>query len=106
MLVNISMMTSIPGVLGPSGGEQASYAKLTKANGACILEYGTSLWHLIYNEYNNANLNPEAGRLFARLHRPGPYNFQTIGGEAFQGYAQTVELINPWTLLKVSKHRV
>jgi hypothetical protein len=106
MLVSISAMASIPGMLGPAVGSQKSTASIKSSNDQYILEYGTSLWHLIYNEYNNANLNPTAGRLFARLRTPGPYNFQKIGAEAFSAFATTVSLPSPWKLLKQTKHRV
>lgn len=38
--------------------------------------YKTSLPHLIYNEYNNANISPDPS-LFGKLRRPGPYQFQS-----------------------------
>jgi len=80
---------------GPSYGEAHSSAKLTVYAGAYILEYNTNLWHLIYNEYNDANAHPEAGRLFAKLHRPGPYKFQDSAGEEFKQFAKTVRLPSP-----------
>jgi hypothetical protein len=56
--------------------------------------YATSLAHLIYNEFNNANISPDP-TLFAKLLRPGPYKFQEKGREAFLKEAQTVRLPDP-----------
>lgn len=45
--------------------------------------YSTDLPHLVYNEYHNANVQPDA-TLFARLKHPGPYRFQEAGHEAIE----------------------
>jgi hypothetical protein len=70
------------------------------------LEYQTSLWHLIYNEYNQGNLNKEEARVYSRLLHPGPYAFQERAGEAFQSFAQTVRLPSPWLLMIIKHKRV
>lgn len=44
--------------------------------------YGTSLPWLIWNEYHNANIDPDP-TLFGRLRKPGPYEFQKKGTAAF-----------------------
>ena len=102
--ISVASQTSMPGALGPAAGQVASTAKMTVFDNAYVLEYGTTLWHLIYNEYNNANADPEAGRLFAKLRRPGPYNFQAAGAGVFEMFAKSVRLPSPWRALKL-KHK-
>lgn len=70
-------ITPAPGIssritLGASQGEGE-----VKNNGRGRHEflYSTSLPHLVYNEYNNANQSPDPG-LFSQLINPGPYFFQ------------------------------
>lgn len=55
---------------------------LDKSTGRYTFTYGTTLAHLIWNEFNNANASPDP-TLFAYLHEPGPYNFQAKGKDAF-----------------------
>ena len=55
---------------------------LDKAAGKYTFTYGTTLAHLIWNEFNNANTSPDP-TLFASLHNPGPYHFQAKGKDAF-----------------------
>lgn len=77
--------------------------------GLYTFTYETSLFRLVFNEFNNANENKTAGRVFNRLIEPGPYNFQEIGKAAFKDYAQNaVELPSPWrkTILKIRRLRV
>ena len=95
--------------LGPSVGFQQSKGKLEKdpRRGKFTFTYETSLFHLVFNEFNNANQNPVAGGLFAKLKQPGPYNFQKVGRDAFEDYARTaVELPSPWKKLKFKSIRV
>lgn len=89
------------GVAGPRLGFQQSTGKLEKDTSRLryTFTYGTSLFHLVFNEFNDANANPEAGRLFARLIQPGPYNFQELGRNAFLDVARTVDLPSPWNNL-------
>lgn len=63
--------------------------------------YHTNLRHLIFNEYHNANVEHDPA-VFNRLLRPGPYQFQEKGREAFLKAAKEVRLPSPW---KVLKHR-
>jgi hypothetical protein len=51
-------------------------------NGIVKFIYATTLKHLVYNEYNNANETPD-DTLFAKLNQPGPYHFQEAGKQAF-----------------------
>ena len=67
--------------------------------------YETTLPHLIYNEFNNANITPDP-TLLGKLKKPGPYHFQERGVKAFQGFAATVRLPSPWKSLKVRKYKV
>jgi hypothetical protein len=50
--------------------------------GQFSFSYETDLKHLVYNEYNNANLSPDPG-LFSRLKQPGPYHFQDKARAAY-----------------------
>ncbi len=98
-----------PNRWGPRIGFQRSEGTLdasNAANGLVSFFYSTDLFHLVFNEYNDGNANPVAGRVFARLHNPGPYGFQQIGQAAFEDYARLVELPSPWRSLKFTKIRV
>lgn len=64
---------------------------LDKSAGRYTFTYGTTLAHLIYNEFNNANANPDP-TLFAYLHEPGPYNFGAKGKDAFDRATAGVSL--------------
>jgi len=45
--------------------------------------YSTDLPHLVYNEYHNANTDPDRA-LFSQLKNPGPYGFQKAGTRAVE----------------------
>lgn len=51
-------------------------------SGLYAFVYGTTLPWLIWNEYHNANIDPDP-TLFGKLRKPGPYNFQVKGQAAF-----------------------
>jgi hypothetical protein len=102
----ISIGGGNPMGLGPAYGSAQSTGKLTVYAGAYILEYSTTLWHLLFNELNNANLNPTEGRLFARLRTPGPYHFQVAAAEEFRQYAKTVRLPDPKLATIIQTHKV
>jgi hypothetical protein len=74
-------------------GRAASDGKLTanKETGEYTFTYGTTLPWLIWNEYHNANVDPDP-TLFYRLLNPGPYNFQIVGARAFLDFASKVNL--------------
>jgi len=59
--------------------------------GLASFKYGTSLAHLIYNEFNNANVSPDP-TLFGKLKRPGPYDFQTKGVLALRNALRDLQL--------------
>lgn len=65
-------------------GQAASTGELESdiESGMYTFTYGTSLPWLIWNEFHNANLDPDP-TLFAKLKKPGPYDFQTKGKAAF-----------------------
>lgn len=50
--------------------------------GEYTFRYETELAHLIWNEFHNANINPDP-TLFGRLLNPGPYEFQAAGLRVF-----------------------
>jgi hypothetical protein len=68
-------------------------------------EYATDLKHLIYNEFHNANIDPDP-TLFSRLRNPGPYHFQRRALVAFQSYARHVRLPDPTKHIRITKLRV
>lgn len=61
------------------------------AKGRFEFMYQTSLKHLVYNEYNNANISPDPG-LLSQLINPGPYGFQNTAREAFLRSIRSVSL--------------
>jgi len=89
--------------LGPRAGFQRSKGSVSKGTtpGVYTFRWETDLFHLVFNELNDANANPVAGRLFSRLKKPGPYNFQELGRAAFEEFTKDkVKLPNPWNSLK------
>jgi len=96
----------VPWLPGPPYGAAQSSASMIVHGGIYRLEYGTTLFHLCYNEILNANLNKEEARVYSRLIHPGPYNFQERAGEAFQSFALTIRLPNPWALMIVKRKKV
>jgi hypothetical protein len=78
---------------------------IERDQGRVSFTYSTTLAHLIYNEFNNANLHPDP-TLFFRLINPGPYRFQERGRAAFQRVAASVRLPNPFKSLKITRIRV
>jgi hypothetical protein len=94
--------------IGPRAGFQRSEGSIStnEGSGRYTFRYETDLFQLVFNEFENANQNPTAGRLFSRLLQPGPYNFQEIGKDAFEDYvSSTTELPSPWRALKFKKLR-
>jgi hypothetical protein len=84
----------VPRVIDRKGVGIASSAgplEMDEEKGRYAFEYRTWLPWLVWNEYHNANVEPDPG-LFDRLLQPGPYNFQVKGYEAFQRVSQTVDL--------------
>jgi len=63
-----------------------------KETGEYSFTYSTTLPWLIWNEYHNANVEPDP-TLFGRLIKEGPYNFQVVGARAFLAFADKVDLL-------------
>lgn len=64
------------------------------SSGKVSFIYTTTLPHLIWNEFNNANITPDPTKLPdpIKLINPGPYKFQESGKLAFEKFAETLEL--------------
>lgn len=89
----------------PSVGDRTSLG-FANATGDIITEkadegivsfyYSTTLPHLIWNEFNNANVTPDVTKWkHAKLRDPGPYNFQEKGAKAVKQVFDRVTLPNP-----------
>lgn len=77
----------------------------TDTVGQVSFSYETTLDHLIYNEYTNANQVPDP-TLYSRLLRPGPYNFQAAGAAAFLKEVRDITLPDPRQFTKKSVRKV
>lgn len=86
---NLPIAPSVPSREGI--GSAASDGGLEIGKGRYVFYYSTSLPWLIWNEYNNANVNPDP-TLFYRVLKEGPYNFQMKGSLAFLRFASSVDL--------------
>jgi hypothetical protein len=73
--------------------------------GIYTFTYSTSLPHLIWNEYHNANVDPDPG-LISQLKQPGPYHFQDIAAAVAQPALAAVRLPSPWDSLTLKSYRV
>jgi len=79
---------------GPTQGRSVRDGGVTasKETGEYSFSYSTTLPWLIWNEYHNANVEPDP-TLFGRLTKPGPYNFQAVGARTFLAFADKVDLL-------------
>lgn len=77
-----------------------------RENARYFFNYKTTMFHLVYNEYNDGNQNKQEARVFSRLLNPGPYNFQKAGEVAFVSYAAKVRLPDPFNSLRKRRRRV
>jgi hypothetical protein len=108
-LTQLAGLVGMPLAIQPSAtafngvgyGQSRGDAKLVSANGEYGFTFETTLPHLIYNEYNNANTNPDPG-LKSQLLNPGPYHFQRATKEAVTIILRDFELPD----LKISRKRV
>lgn len=91
---------------GPDAGRSQSTGSISvnKSQGLFQAQYSTSLEHLIFNEFNNANLGGDPN-VFSRLKTPGPYGFLELGRVAFENAARRGELPNE-VKLKIKKREV
>jgi hypothetical protein len=90
--------------LGPGAGAAASTGRFGGSirRGVFTFEYTTSLEHLIFNEFNNANVVIDP-KVFSSLKHPGPYMFQQKGLAAFIESVKTVELPRPEVSVRSTK---
>ena len=91
----ITQAGSAPNRVGLGMSEGDGDFILDPGKGQFSFFYRTTLAHLIYNEFNNANVNPDP-TLFSFLHNPGPYHFQQRGRLAFLRVAADARLPNPF----------
>lgn len=73
--------------------------------GKVTFTYATTLRHLIFNEFNNANLGGDPA-VFSRLLEPGPYRFQEKGATAYQRVIINFSLPDPRPFIKIKSKRV
>ena len=92
--------------LGPGAGRATSTGTIDidKRRGIFRAEYSTSLEHLIFNEFNNANAGGDP-KIFARLRKPGPYGFLEKGNSAFERAASRDSLPDK-VPLKIKKREI
>jgi hypothetical protein len=111
MNVPISPTPTALGSVGDrtSEGQNSSQGKLNLDTppGYYTFMYQTSLPHLIWNEYHNANQDPDETKWPkpALLLTPGPYEFQAKGLMAFMQFAKSVDLpaVRPFVQVKKIK---
>lgn len=84
------------------------FLSIDQPEGKYTFTYSTTLAHLIWNEFNNANINPDPTKWPppAELIHPGPYEFQRLGQQAFERYAAGVRLPNPFCALRTRSIQV
>ena len=82
--VNIAPV--VPSRIGLGSGTSTGKLEVDMSAGTVFAVYSTSLPHLVYNEYNNANSQG------LRLKRPGPYGFQQVGASVFQTRISKIQL--------------
>jgi hypothetical protein len=70
--------------------------------GLFYFEYSTELPHLVYNEYNNANVSPDP-TLRHRLINPGPYHFQIAARQAYEQEIKNFVPPNPFIYVSLGK---
>ena len=89
----IDFSVPIKGTARVGMGQAASTGELETdiESGMYTFSYGTSLPWLIWNEFHNANLDPDP-TLFAKLKKPGPYDFQIKGAAAFLHATNLIDL--------------
>jgi hypothetical protein len=68
--------------------------RLDKDKGTFTFFYSTTLDHLVYNEYVNANEIPDP-TLYSQLIEPGPYHFQEAAAEMFKSEIKEASLPDP-----------
>lgn len=92
--------------LGPAEGAARSTGVFggDDKRGEFFFEYTTTLEHLIFNEFNNANTTFDP-HIFYRLRKPGPYRFQEKGRVAALAAMQDITFPLP-TIKTVDTRRI
>ena len=103
--LNIDEAPNAPSRIGYGQRNSDGGLDVDEARGRFFFMYETRLKHLVYNEFNNANIDPDSG-LLSRLLNPGPYEFQKTAAEAFLRSVRSVILPDPSHHIKVSIVRV
>lgn len=88
-LTSLAQIVSAPLAITPSStafdgrrfGASQGDAYYDDKGGNFVFSFQTELPHLVYNESNNANINPDPG-LRGKLLNPGPYDFVKKTNEA------------------------
>ena len=78
-------------------------AEVASENGRFSFTYATSLKHLVFNEFNNANISPDPG-LRGTLRNPGPYGFTKAGRVAVEATLRRVrppKILDAFRIIKV-----
>lgn len=81
---------------------QGSGVFINSAAGDYKFTYATQLRYLAYNEFNKATRGP-APQPFSNNVRYTPYRFQDKGQAAWERFAATVKLPNPYKFLRKGK---
>jgi len=84
-------------------GQGLSSGELDTTGTSVSFVYETALPHLIYNEFNNANTNPDRS-LFSQLIQPGPYGFRQIASSAAEAITQS--FVGPNISSRITTRRV
>ncbi len=79
------------------GSGTATFEAGTSGPGIYSFSYTTTLPHLIFNEYHNANDYPPVNGHQFHLRNPGPYDFQGKGKRAFQKFARDEVGLPGWS---------
>jgi len=95
---NVPVEVRIPrGIAESDGG-----IVLNDKAGLFYFHYSTNLPWLVWNEYHNANIEPDP-MLFDKLRKPGPYHFQKLGATVFKAFADDVGLLSVSQFVKAGK---
>lgn len=68
--------------------------KIDARNAIGEATYSTTLDHLVFNEFNNANAGGDP-KVFSRLKNPGPYNFLEQANAAFEAATDDFQFPRP-----------
>ena len=86
----------------------ASRLNLNDPPGHYTFEYHTDLPWLVWNEYHDANVEPDETKWPppAKLLKPGPYEFQAKGAAAFRSATKNVSLPRVGPFIHGTKYKV